>query len=53
MLSTDVLTMGNEFKDAQGNIYIVTGNVSEGNKILIDLQKQEVVGPAEVLIPET
>lgn len=53
MVNIDVLTMGCELKDAQGDIYKVTDNVSTGNKILIELQKQEAaVAPAEELIPE-
>jgi hypothetical protein len=52
MVNIDVLTMGCELKDAQGDIYRVTDNVSTGNKILIELQKQAVVAPAEDLIPE-
>ena len=54
MLHLDVMTKGNEFKDTQNDTYIVTDNVTVGNKILIELEKQSaVVAPAEdQIIPE-
>lgn len=52
MISIDTLTLGNEFKDAQGEIYKVTSNFSEGKKLYVELEKQEAVDPAQELIPE-
>lgn len=52
MVNIDLLTLGNEMKDAQGDIYKVISNFSEGKKIYIELEKQVMVGPAEELIPE-
>lgn len=42
MLNIDTLTLGNEFKDADGNIFKVTSNFSETDKIFIELQKEKV-----------
>lgn len=49
MLNIDVLTLGNEFKDADGNIFKVASNFSEKNKLFIELEKQEEIPE---LIPE-
>lgn len=49
MISIDTLTLGNEFKNSQGEIYQVISNMSDENKIYIELKKVEA---SEQLIPE-
>jgi hypothetical protein len=39
MLHIDTLTLGNDFKDNDGNIFKVSSNFSEGNKIFVELAK--------------
>ena len=51
MLSIDTLTVGNEFKTAQGEIYQVTSNFSDKDKIFIELHKAD--NEVEELIKET
>lgn len=41
MINIDVLTVGNEFKNADGDIFKVTGNVADDKEILITLKKVE------------
>jgi hypothetical protein len=43
MISIDTLTLGNEFKDADGSIWKVTSNFSQNeSKILVELEKKVV-----------
>ena len=43
MLNIDVLTLGNELKDNDGNIWKVTSNFSENEKkILVEISKVEI-----------
>ena len=46
MVNIDILTVGNEFKDADGEIYKVQSNFSEEGKIYVELVKVE---PAELI----
>lgn len=39
MINIDTLTLGNEFKDADGLVFKVTSNFSEGDKLYIELSK--------------
>ena len=50
MLHIDVLTQGNEFKNTDGEIYKVSSNFSEKDKIFVELTKVE---EPEELIKET
>ena len=52
MLHIDVLTKGNEFKDSQNEIYIVTDNVPVGDKILLELTKAVVAPVDDEIIKE-
>lgn len=45
MLNIDTLTLGNEFKDADGKIYKVESNFSENGKIYIELKVEEQLIP--------
>ena len=42
MLNIDTLTLGNELKDADGNIYKVVSNWGEKNKLYIELEQVEI-----------
>ena len=50
MLNIDVLTIGNVFKDDNGNEWKIVSNFSD-KKIYVELEKAEAVEPLE-LIPE-
>lgn len=50
MLNIDVLTLGNEFKDADGNIFKITSNFSDKDKLYVELGKQQEI---QELIKET
>ncbi len=53
MVNIDLLTLGNEFKDMDGNIYKVVGNISEGDEIMVRLEKVVPVNePLQELIKE-
>lgn len=39
MINIDVLTLGNEFKNNDGELFKVTSNFSEGDKIFVELFK--------------
>ena len=39
MINIDVLTLGCEFKDVDGDIFKVTSNFSEGKKLFVELEK--------------
>ena len=40
MLNIDVLTYGCEFKDVNGNIYVVTSHMADNGKIMVTLEPQ-------------
>jgi hypothetical protein len=46
------LTIGTEYKGNDGETYKITNNYSDKNKMYIELERVEVVGPPEELIPE-
>jgi len=50
MINIDTLTLGNPFKDDNGNIYEVTSNFSEKGKIFVELTQRS---QEEELIEET
>ena len=52
MLNIDNLTLGNEWKNDSNDIYKITSNFSEGNKIYIELEKVANVEPSGEIIPE-
>lgn len=52
MLHIDILTVGNEFKNDQGDIFKITSNMNDGKKGFVEYEKVEVVVPPEELIEE-
>ena len=47
MLHIDILTVGNEFKNDQGDIFKITSNMNDGKKGFVEYEKVEVVEPLE------
>lgn len=41
MINIDTLTIGSEFKDSDGNIYKVTSNFSQINRLYVELDRVE------------
>ncbi len=41
MINIDILTLGCEFKDSNGEIYKVTSNFSQNKKLFVELDKVE------------
>lgn len=46
MLNIDTLTLGNEFKDNDGEIFKVTSNFSDKDKLYVEITK---VTPLEII----
>lgn len=42
MLHIDNLTLGNELKNDQGEVYMVTSNFSDGKKIYVEIEKKVI-----------